>query len=150
MGSVFLGRNGVGENAAERVTREVRNGMKRIVILIDDLNVKAELNESESATKIWDALPIIGTTCTWGEEVFFEIPVVHGLESNAKQEVEVGTLAYWPPGKALCIFFGKTPVSTSGKPKAYSPVNVVGTVLGDTKVFKILRSGDEVRIRKAP
>jgi len=140
----------VGENAAERVTREVRNGMKRIVILIDDLNVEAELNESESAAKIWNALPIIGTVCTWGGEVFFEIPVVHGLESNAKQEVEVGTLAYWPPGKAFCIFFGKTPVSTSGKPKAYSPVNVVGTVLGDTKVFTILRSGDEVRMKKAP
>lgn len=139
----------MGKNAAERVAREVQDGMKRIVILIDDLNVEAELNESESATKIWDALPIIGTACTWGEEVFFEIPVVHGLESNAKQEVEVGTLAYWPPGKAFCIFFGKTPVSTNEKPKAYSPVNVVGTVLGDIKVFKILRSGDEVRMKRA-
>jgi hypothetical protein len=124
--------------------------MKRIVILIDDLTAEAELNETESAGKIWDALPIAGTACTWGEEVFFEIPVVHGLESNAKQEVEVGTLAYWPPGKALCIFFGKTPVSTCEKPKAYSPVNVVGSIVGDAKIFKVLRSGDEVRIRKAP
>jgi hypothetical protein len=124
--------------------------MKRIVILIDDLNVEAELNESESAAKIWDALPIVGTASTWGEEVFFEIPVVHGLEPDAKQEVEVGTLAYWPPGKAFCIFFGKTPVSTSAKPKAYSLVNVVGSVRGDTKIFKVLRSGDEVRIKKAP
>jgi hypothetical protein len=124
--------------------------MKRIVILIDDLNVEAELNESESAAKIWDALPIVGTASTWGEEVFLEIPVVHGLEPDAKQEVEVGTLAYWPPGQAFCIFFGKTPVSTSAKPKAYSLVNVVGSVRGDTKIFKVLRSGDEVRIRKAP
>lgn len=124
--------------------------MKRIVILIDDLNVEAELNESESAAKIWDALPIVGTASTWGEEIFFEIPVVQGLEPDAKQEVEVGTLAYWPPGKALCIFFGRTPVSTSAKPRAYSPVNVVGSVLGDTKVFRILRSGDEMRIKKAP
>ena len=124
--------------------------MKRIVILIDDINVEAELNESESASKIWDALPIEGTASTWGEEVFLEIPVVQELEPDATRDVEVGTLAYWPPGKALCIFFGKTPVSTGAKPRAYSPVNVVGTVRGDTRIFKVLRSGDEVRIKRAP
>ena len=124
--------------------------MKRIVILIDDINVEAELNESESASKIWDALPIVGTASTWGEEVFLEIPVVQELEPDATRDVEVGTLAYWPPGKALCIFFGKTPVSTDAKPRAYSPVNVVGTVRGDTRIFKVLRSGDEVRIKRAP
>lgn len=124
--------------------------MKRIVILVNELTVEAGLNGTESAKKIWNALPITATACTWGEEVYFEIPVVHGLEPGAKQEVDVGSLGYWPAGEAFCIFFGRTPVSTSDKPKAYSPVNVIGSVTGDPKVFHAVRSGDEIRIRKAP
>ena len=122
--------------------------MRKILITISNLSVSAELNNSVSADKIWEALPLSGSANVWGDEIYFEIPVSLKEVSDAQQEVEVGTLAYWPPGSALCVFFGKTPVSTSDKPKAYSPVNVLGSVDGDSKVFKIVKAGDQIVIDK--
>ena len=122
--------------------------MRKILITISNLSVSAELNNSVSADKIWEALPLSGSVNVWGDEIYFEIPVSLKEVSDAQQEVEVGTLAYWPPGSALCVFFGKTPVSTSDKPKAYSPVNVLGSVDGDSKVFKIVKAGDQIVIDK--
>ena len=122
--------------------------MRKILITISNLSVSAELNNSVSADKIWEALPLSGSANVWGDEIYFEIPVSLKEVSDAQQEVEVGTLAYWPPGSALCVFFGKTPVSTSYKPKAYSPVNILGLVDGDSKVFKIVEAGDQIVIDK--
>ena len=122
--------------------------MRKILITISNLSVSAELNNSVSADKIWEALPLSGSANVWGDEIYFEIPVSLKEVSDAQQEVEVGTLAYWPPGSALCVFFGKTPVSTSDKPKAYSPVNVLGLVDGDSRVFKIVEAGDQIVIDK--
>ena len=122
--------------------------MRKILITISNLSVSAELNSSISADKIWEALPLSGSVNVWGDEIYFEIPVSLKEVSDAQQEVEVGTLAYWPPGSALCVFFGKTPVSTSDKPKAYSPVNILGSVGGDSKVFKIVKAGDQIVIDK--
>ena len=122
--------------------------MRKILITISNLSVSAELNNSVSADKIWEALPLSGSANVWGDEIYFEIPVSLKEVSDAQQEVEVGTLAYWPPGSALCFFFCKTPVSTSDKPKAYSPVNILGLVDGDSKVFKIVEAGDQIVIDK--
>ena len=122
--------------------------MRKILITISNLSVSAELNSSISADKIWEALPLSGSVNVWGDEIYFEIPVSLKEVSDAQQEVEVGTLAYWPPGSALCVFFGKTPVSTSDKPKAYSPVNILGLVDGDSTVFKIVEAGDQIVIDK--
>ena len=122
--------------------------MRKILITISNLSVSAELNNSVSADKIWEALPLSGSANVWGDEIYFEIPVSLKEVSDAQQEVEIGTLAYWPPGSALCVFFGKTPVSTSDKPKAYSPVNILGSVDGDSKVFKIVKAGDQIVIDK--
>ena len=122
--------------------------MRKILITISNLSVSAELNSSVSADKIWEALPLSGSVNVWGDEIYFEIPVSLKEVSDAQQEVEVGTLAYWPPGSALCVFFGKTPGSTSDKPKAYSPVNILGLVDGDSKVFKIVEAGDQIVIDK--
>ncbi len=122
--------------------------MRKILITISNLSVSAELNSLVSADKIWEALPLSGSVNVWGDEIYFEIPVSLKEVSDAQQEVEVGTLAYWPPGSALCVFFGKTPVSTSDKPKAYSPVNILGLVDGDSKVFKIVEAGDQIVIDK--
>ena len=122
--------------------------VRKILITISNLSVSAELNSSISADKIWEALPLSGSVNVWGDEIYFEIPVSLKEVSDAQQEVEVGTLAYWPPGSALCVFFGKTPVSTSDKPKAYSPVNVLGLVDGDSRVFKIVEAGDQIVIDK--
>ena len=122
--------------------------MRKILITISNLSVSAALNNSVSADKIWEALPLSGSANVWGDEIYFEIPVSLKEVSDAQQEVEIGTLAYWPPGSALCVFFGKTPVSTNDKPKAYSPVNVLGLVDGDSRVFKIVEAGDQIVIDK--
>jgi len=114
-------------------------------------DVLAEIIESlnpKTAKAIIDALPIKGRGNRWGDEIYFSIGV-RAERENAKQIVEKGDLAYWPPGEAFCIFFGPTPASTSDEPRAASPVNVFGKVLGDPQVFRKVRSGEEVIISKA-
>ena len=123
--------------------------MKTITISAGDVSLPAELNDSPTARQVWEALPIEGTAKTWGDEVYFEIPVVAGQEPDARAEVEVGELGYWPVGRAFCIFFGPTPVSTDERPRAYSPVNILGRVLGDATCFRAVREGTRVRIARA-
>jgi hypothetical protein len=123
--------------------------MKRIRITAGDLSLPAELNESPTAQQMWDTLPIQGTANTWGDEIYFEIPVVADPEPDARAEVDVGALGYWPMGNAFCIFFGPTPASTGERPRAYSPVNVLGRVAGDATAFRAVRAGTPVRIERA-
>lgn len=101
----------------------------------------------KTAEAIWAALPIKGNANRWGDEIYFSIPVSL-KEEKARAEVEVGSIAYWPPGKALCIFFGPTPVSQHGEPRAYSPVNVFAKVATDPTVFKKIRDGEEVTLSR--
>jgi len=84
----------------------------------------------------------------WGQEIYFDIPLQAELEPDAREEVQVGDLGYWPAGPAFCIFFGPTPVSRSDQPRAYSPVNVFGRVLGDTGQFKSVASGSTISITR--
>ena len=121
--------------------------VKKITITTEDLKVDASLNDSETAQKIWEALPIEGSVNTWGDEIYFSIPVNVGLE-NAKAVVSEGDLGYWPPGNAFCIFFGTTPVSRGNEIRAASPVNIFGKVIGDPKVFKKVSSGAKIIIEK--
>ena len=123
--------------------------MIKIVIAAGSLRVEAELNDGPTARQIWAALPIQGSASTWGDEIYFEIPVVAGQETDARAGVEVGELGYWPVGHAFCIFFGPTPVSTDDRPRAYSPVNILGRVLGDATVFRAVKSGTAVQIERA-
>jgi len=111
-------------------------------------DVQAEIVEAlnpKTAKAIMAALPIKGRANRWGDEIYFGIGVSI-LQENAKQDVEKGDLAYWPPGEGFCIFFGPTPASTGNKPRAASPVNVFGKVTGDAEVFKRVRSGEEITI----
>lgn len=105
--------------------------MHKITITAGEVSLEVELNDSPTAQQIWDALPLIGAANVWGDEIYFEIPVIAKQAPDARAEVEIGELGYWPVGRAFCIFFGPTPVSTDDRPRAYSPVNVVGRVLGD-------------------
>ena len=86
------------------------------------------------------ALPFEGRAARWKEEVYFETPVKQGTE-KAKSKVEVGTMAYWPMGSALCIFYGPT--------DPYSPVNVVGKITSNLEMFRSLKSGTKIRVEKA-
>jgi hypothetical protein len=123
--------------------------MPSIIIRAGDLSLPAELNDNPTARQIWAALPIEGQASTWGDEIYFEIPLIAGQESNARAEVEVGELGYWPLGHAFCIFFGPTPVSRDQQPRAYSPVNILGRVLGDATRFRSVPSGAKVQLVRA-
>jgi len=100
----------------------------------------------KTASLVLSLLPIKARASRWGEEIYFSTPV-DAKEENARVEVEIGSVAYWPPGKAVCIFFGPTPVSTGTAPKAASNVNVFAKVVGDSSVFKRIRDGDEITLQ---
>ncbi|HUU40437.1 MAG TPA: cyclophilin-like fold protein [Desulfatiglandales bacterium] len=119
--------------------------VKKITITTEDLKVDASLNDSKTTQKLWDALPIEGRVNTWGDEIYFSIPVDVGLE-NAKAVVSDGDLGYWPPGSAFCIFFGPTPASQGDEIRPASPVNIFGKITGDPKVFKKVSSGAKIII----
>ena len=120
-----------------------------IVISIAGEKVSAELNNSDTALAIRDNLPIEADFSTWGDEIYFPIPVMMGSE-NIKDIVELGELGYWPPGNAFCIFYGATPGSTEDEIRPASPVNPIGKVKGDPKVFKTLASkSNRIKIEKA-
>ena len=91
--------------------------MKKILITINNIELKANLLDTPTAKKIYDALPIEGRANIWGNEIYFGIPVKIGEDTEAQDEVEVGSLAFWPPEFAFCIFFGRIPVSTGNKPR---------------------------------
>jgi uncharacterized protein len=84
---------------------------KKIKIKAGAVEAAAILNDSATAQKIWASLPIETRASTWGDEIYFAIPVKAPLEKNAQELVEVGDLGYWPSGNAFCIFFGPTPMS---------------------------------------
>jgi hypothetical protein len=105
-------------------------------IRIGDLTVEAELNNTPTAQKIAEALPISAVFNTWGDEIYFPIPVTAELDDYAREVVAVGDLGYWPPGKAFCIFFGQTPMSRPGEIRPASAVNIVGQVKRDATQFK--------------
>jgi len=92
------------------------------------------------------ALPIQGNANRWGDEVYFSTPV-NTKEENGRVDVEVGSVAYWPPGKAVCIFFGPTPVSSGKTPRAASKVNVFAKILDDSAVFKKVLDDDKVNLQ---
>ncbi len=112
--------------------------------------VYAELSEENprTARAVWDALPIEARASTWGDEIYFSIPVESEVE-NPKEVVEMGDLGYWPPGSAFCIFFGPTPASRGDEIRPASPVNVFGRVEGDPRIFKKVRSGERVVLERA-
>jgi len=122
--------------------------MHRILITINEIELVATLLDTLTAEAIYNALPFEGQAQIWGDELYFSIPVGIDQEQDAREEVEIGDLAFWPIGSAFCIFFGRTPVSTSDKPRAYSPVNVFGKLEGNPKALKRVTPGSLVRVSK--
>ncbi len=122
--------------------------MAKINISAGNISLEAEILDTPTASKILEALPLESSANVWGDEIYFDIPLRLEQEPDARADVEVGDLAYWPAGPAFCIFFGPTPVSTGDQPRAYSPVNVFGKVLGDARQLKGLSSGAMVMVTK--
>ena len=113
--------------------------MRKIKITAGSVEMTATLNDSKTANLLWDTLPAANGARVWGDEIYFPIPMkMQG--DNACATVPSGTIAFWPPGSAFCIFFGQTPAS---------PVNVMGKLDGDPKLFKNVRDGETVNLEKA-
>jgi uncharacterized protein len=121
---------------------------RRIRITAGSIAADGVLDDSATAGLIWDALPLAVAGETWGDEVYFSIPVKAKPE-RPRETVDMGDLGYWPPGSAFCIFFGPTPASRGNEIRPASPVNVFGKVVGDATVFKKVRSGTPVRVERA-
>ena len=121
---------------------------RRIKIVAGDVEAFAQLNDTDLAQTIWEALPFEAAASTWGDEIYFEIPVKVGNEVP-QETVELGDLGYWPPGSAMCIFFGPTPMSQGDEIRPASPVTVWGKLEGDPTVFKAVPSATAVKTMKA-
>lgn len=121
---------------------------RAIRIQAGEVSLAAELNDSPTADAVWQALPVEATGNRWGDEIYFAIPVSAKRAPEARAEVEVGELGYWPPGKALCIFFGPTPASQGKEPRAASPINPIGRVLDDVGALQAVPDGARVHIAK--
>ncbi len=114
--------------------------MSRISISAGSVTMAGELNASETAKKVLEALPLKGSARTWGDEVYLDTQLSLP-EEDPQAHVPPGVIAYWPQGKAICLFFGQTPAS---------PVNVIGKMLGNPRDFAAVSPGDTVRIAPAP
>lgn len=112
------------------------------------MEAEAILNGGKTARAIWEALPLSAKAETWGDEIYFSIPLRLKAE-ELRDVVELGALGYWPPGQAFCIFFGPTPASRGAEIRPASPVTVFGRVEGDPQVFKKVSSGTPVRVTRA-
>ncbi|MHC4140133.1 MAG: cyclophilin-like fold protein [Planctomycetota bacterium] len=122
--------------------------MRRIKIIAGDISAVAELSSGKTPDAIWDSLPIDNTVNTWGDEIYFEIPVTSALDETAREVVEKGDLGYWPTGRAFCIFFGPTPASQGDEIRPASAVNIVGRVEGNTDPFKRVRDGENIKLER--
>lgn len=124
--------------------------MADVRIVVGGVELPARLDDSPTAAAIAKALPLEGTANRWGEEIYFSIPVRIEESADARQDMDVGVLAYWPVGAAFCIFFGPTPVSTGSAPRAYSNVNPFGRIDADEATIKTffssVKDGQAVRI----
>jgi hypothetical protein len=120
-----------------------------VVIKAGDEVVEAQLNDGTTARAIFDALVIQGNAQRWGGEIYFSIPVSCEIEDDSRDVLDAGELAYWPPGRAFCIFFGPTPASQGDEIRAASAVNIVGRLKGDFSMLWDVPDGAPVSIEKA-
>ena len=111
-----------------------------ISIKAGTIQVRVELNNTRTARALLGILPVKATGNTWGDEIYFDVPLSVQIE-DGREVVQMGDVAYWPDGPSLCLFFGRTPASRGDEIRAASPVTVLGRILGDPKVLKSVRSG---------
>jgi len=121
--------------------------VRRILIRAGQVQVHAELNDSRTAEAIWQSLPLSAAANTWGDEIYFAIPVPLD-EEDARAVVALGDLGYWPPGHALCMFFGPTPVSRGKEIRPASPVNIFGHIVGDPTLLRQVQDGETVTVER--
>jgi hypothetical protein len=120
---------------------------RRISINAGNVEVTGVLNDTGTADLVWDALPITEPASTWGDEIYFRTEIAIGVQ-DGQEVVDMGALAYWPPGQAICLFFGPTPMSQGDEIRPASEVNVIGHIEGDPTVLKSVSSGASVTLER--
>jgi hypothetical protein len=120
--------------------------MARIRFDFGSLTLDAELLDTPTAQAVAAALPVTSSVLTWGEEVYFEIPVEVRREKDARAVVTAGEIAYWPDGHCIAIGFGRTPISKGDETRLASPCNVFATALADVKALGTVRAGTSVTV----
>lgn len=113
------------------------------------LTLDAELLDTPTAQAVATALPISSNALTWGEEVYFEIPVKIARETDARAVVTPGEVAYWPDGRCIALGYGRTPISQGDECRLASPCNIFARIDGDVKTLATVRAGSRVHITKA-
>jgi uncharacterized protein len=123
--------------------------MSRIRFDFGTLSLDAELLDTATARAIAAALPISSSALTWGEEVYFEVPVNCAREADARAVVTPGEVAYWPDGHCIALGFGRTPISRGDETRLASPCNIFAKALGDVKTLAKVRAGARIRVTAA-
>jgi hypothetical protein len=123
--------------------------MKRIKITAGNITLEATLADTACAEVIWSNLPLSTKFNTWGDEIYFSIPIHHELDATARDIVEVGDLGYWPDGPAFCIFYGPTPISNDKEIRPASAVNIIGKVIGDPTSLRMVLPGSKITIEQS-
>lgn len=126
---------------------EVLMSERDIKISAGEVEVTAMLNQSSTSDLIWDSLPIEEPASIWGDEIYFRTSIEVD-EDDAQEVVDIGDIGYWPPGSAICLFFGLTPASNGNEIRPASAVNLVGKIQGDSTKLKKVNSGDTIIIKK--
>jgi uncharacterized protein len=117
-----------------------------VKIIVGDLSLEAEFFDTPCAQAIVAAMPLEARPNEWGDEFYFEVPVDMPLDETATVRVKVGDIGYWPPGNALAIFFGPTPMSSGPDPVPASEVNLVGRISGDATLLRSCRGAKVIRL----
>jgi hypothetical protein len=120
--------------------------MRRIRFDFGTLTLDAELLDTPTARAVAAALPISSSALTWGEEVYFEIPVKATVEKDARAVVTPGEVAYWPSGHAIALGFGRTPISRGDETRLASPCNIFAKAIGDVKALAKVKAGAKVNV----
>lgn len=122
---------------------------REILIRAGTVALRARLLETPTADRIWQALPLYAAALTWGEEVYFNVPVTCLRERDARDVMQAGEIAYWPDGEAIAIGFGLTPLSRAGEIRLASPCNVWAIAQDEVRLLRSVRPGDRVAVLHA-
>lgn len=140
-----------GNNLNDHPQLNARNVKKRIRITTRDISLSAVLDETPVAEALWSVLPISARVQTWGDEIYFSIPIEAPPHSASERDVvELGAVGFWPPGNALCLFYGRTPMSRGDEIRPASAVNVLGRMEGDPRALKRAVEGATITIAQEP